>query len=74
VRREVSVASETISTRYALTAFALLWFATQIIKVFLAANLAPFGDEAFYWQESRALAWSYTDVPPATALLIRRRC
>ncbi|ODU32034.1 MAG: hypothetical protein BGP24_03165 [Lysobacterales bacterium 69-70] len=71
MRREVSVASETISTRYALTAFALLWFATQIIKVFLAANLAPFGDEAFYWQESRALAWSYTDVPPATALLIR---
>ena len=71
MRREVSVASETISTRYALTAFGLLWFATQIIKACIAATLAPFGDEAFYWQESRALAWSYTDVPPATALLIR---
>nr|WP_306673802.1 glycosyltransferase family 39 protein [Tahibacter caeni] len=33
--------------------------------------MAPFGDEAFYWQESRTPAWSYTDVPPATALLIR---
>jgi len=42
----------------------------SLVKLLLAAQLPLFGDEAFYWQESRALAWSYTDVPPLTALLI----
>jgi 4-amino-4-deoxy-L-arabinose transferase-like glycosyltransferase len=70
VHREVSVASAPRSTRHALTVFAVMWFALQAIKLCIATTLAPFGDEAFYWQESRALAWSYTDVPPATALLI----
>ena len=37
----------------------------------LAATLAPFGDEAWYWQESRHLAIGYSDLPPATAWLIR---
>ena len=37
----------------------------------LAATLQPFGDEAFYWQESRHLAWGYSDLPPLTAWLIR---
>ncbi len=41
-----------------------------ILKLWLAANLAPFVDEAFYWQESRRLAWSYSDVPALTAWLI----
>ncbi|MEO8010461.1 MAG: glycosyltransferase family 39 protein [Dokdonella sp.] len=41
-----------------------------LIKLWLAATLSPFGDEAFYWQESRHLAWSYSDVPPLTAWLI----
>lgn len=50
-----------------VTAFALLC----IIKLMLAATLSPFGDEAFYWQESRHLAWGYSDLPPLTAWLIR---
>lgn len=55
------------SSRQFLLALVLL----NLIKLLLAAQLPLFGDEAFYWQESRALAWSYTDVPPLTALLIR---
>ncbi|MEO8459088.1 MAG: glycosyltransferase family 39 protein [Dokdonella sp.] len=45
--------------------------AVTLVKIVLAATLQPFGDEAFYWQESRHLAWSYSDLPPLTALLIR---
>ncbi len=40
------------------------------IKLVLAAHLAPFGDEAWYWQESRHPAWGYSDLPPLTAWLI----
>jgi 4-amino-4-deoxy-L-arabinose transferase-like glycosyltransferase len=40
------------------------------VKLVLAAELQPFGDEAFYWQESRHLAWGYSDLPPLTAWLI----
>ena len=40
------------------------------VKIALAATLAPFGDEAWYWQESRHPAWGYSDLPPATAWLI----
>lgn len=40
-------------------------------KLWIAASLSPFVDEAFYWQESRRLAWSYSDVPGMTAWLIR---
>jgi 4-amino-4-deoxy-L-arabinose transferase-like glycosyltransferase len=53
------------------TAFWLAWGFSQIVRIALAANLAPFGDEAWYWQESRALDWSYSDLPLATAWLIR---
>jgi 4-amino-4-deoxy-L-arabinose transferase-like glycosyltransferase len=42
-----------------------------LLRVWLAARLAPFGDEAWYWQESRALDWSFSDLPLATAWLIR---
>lgn len=45
--------------------------AVTLVKIVLAATLQPFGDEAFYWQESRHLAWTYSDLPPLTALLIR---
>jgi 4-amino-4-deoxy-L-arabinose transferase-like glycosyltransferase len=71
VHREVSVASPARSKRHVLTVFVLIWFVVQTIKLCIATMLAPFGDEAFYWQESRTLAWSYTDVPPMTALMIR---
>ena len=40
-------------------------------KLALAATLAPFGDEAWYWQESRHLAAGYSDLPVLTAALIR---
>lgn len=43
----------------------------QLIKLVIALRLSPFGDEAFYWQESRQLAWGYSDLPPLTAYLIR---
>jgi len=42
-----------------------------VARLMLAATLAPFGDEAWYWQESRHLAIGYSDLPPATAWLIR---
>ncbi|SFS12527.1 4-amino-4-deoxy-L-arabinose transferase [Dyella sp. OK004] len=50
-----------------LIAFVLLLLGRLVI----AASLSPFGDEAFYWQESRHLAWGYSDLPPLTAWLIR---
>lgn len=53
------------------TAFWLVWAVVLIAKIWLAATLAPFGDEAWYWQESRALDWSYSDIPLASAWLIR---
>lgn len=41
-----------------------------VVKIVLAAHLAPFGDEAWYWQESRHPAWGYSDLPPLTAWMI----
>ncbi|MET0331952.1 MAG: glycosyltransferase family 39 protein [Dyella sp.] len=65
---ELSVAAATARWRAAfVTAFVLL----GVIKLIIAMRLSPFGDEAFYWQESRRLAWGYSDLPPLTACLIR---
>ncbi len=47
------------------------WLLTLGIHVALAMSLLPFGDEAWYWQESRSLNWSFSDIPAATACLIR---
>jgi 4-amino-4-deoxy-L-arabinose transferase-like glycosyltransferase len=52
-------------------AFVTTFLALFGVKLVLAAELQPFGDEAFYWQESRHLAWGYSDLPPLTAWLIR---
>ncbi|MFC4526485.1 glycosyltransferase family 39 protein [Dyella halodurans] len=52
-------------------AFVIGFLALFLIKLMLAVTLSPFGDEAFYWQESRHLAWGYSDLPPLTAWLIR---
>ncbi|HEX7815885.1 ArnT family glycosyltransferase [Dyella sp.] len=41
-----------------------------ILKLAVASHLSPFGDEAFYWLESRHPAWGYSDLPPMTAWLI----
>jgi len=53
------------------TLFVLAFVVLTALKVSIAATLAPFVDEAFYWQESRHPAWSYSDVPALTAWLIR---
>ena len=52
------------------TAFWIVWAVALLAKIILAHALAPFGDEAWYWQESRHLAAGYSDLPPATAWLI----
>ena len=51
--------------------FIALWVAVSLLKVAMAARLPLFVDEAFYWQESRHLAWAYSDLPGLTAWLIR---
>lgn len=63
--------SETASVARWRVAFWTVWAILLLVKVALAATLAPFGDEAWYWQESRALDWSFSDLPVATAALIR---
>lgn len=47
---------------------AMLAFA--LAKAWLAWRLPLFGDEAFYWLESRHLDWGYSDVPGLTPWLI----
>lgn len=54
------------STLVFTAVFALL----GLVKLWLALHLPAFGDEVFYWQESRALAPGYSDLPPLTAGLI----
>lgn len=51
-------------------AFLWLFGVTAITKVVLGWRLPLFVDEAFYWQESRQLAWTYSDLPGMTAWLI----
>lgn len=70
-----SVAAARVHVRVPLAAAWRTWFWTAfgvlaVVKLWLAAQLSPFVDEAFYWQESRHLAWSYGDVPGLTAWLI----
>ena len=57
--------------RRARIAFWLIWTVFLVIGFLLAARLPLFVDEAFYWQESRHLAWAYSDLPGLTAWLIR---
>ena len=51
--------------------FIASWLALSLVKVAVAARLPLFVDEAFYWQESRHLAWAYSDLPGLTAWMIR---
>lgn len=51
--------------------FIALWLAVFAIKLVVAARLPLFVDEAFYWQESRHLAWAYSDLPGLSAWLAR---
>lgn len=48
-----------------------MFLGLSLLKVLLVLTVQPFGDEAFYWEESRHLAWGYSDLPPLTAWLIR---
>lgn len=50
--------------------FLILFAVTFGLRIVIACTLSPFGDEAFYWQESLAPAWGYSDLPPLTAWLI----
>ncbi len=51
--------------------FIALWCALLLLKSAIAVRLPLFVDEAFYWQESRHLAWAYSDLPGLTAWMIR---
>lgn len=47
-----------------------LFLATLVVKVYVALHLDLFGDGAYYWVQAQHLAWSYSEVPYATALLV----
>ena len=49
--------------------FVGLWLVVCVTKLTLALQLPVFVDEAFYWQESRHLAWAYSDLPGLSAWL-----
>jgi 4-amino-4-deoxy-L-arabinose transferase-like glycosyltransferase len=51
-------------------AFWALWLAVFALKIVLAITLPLFGDEAWYWLESRHPDWAYSDLPGMTAWLI----
>ncbi|SKB49062.1 glycosyltransferase family 39 protein [Luteibacter sp. 22Crub2.1] len=76
--RELPVLAMSMRDRSSVAARARSWRGTFLVlfalallgKLFIACTLSPFGDEAFYWQESLAPAWGYSDLPPLTAWLI----
>lgn len=51
--------------------FVAAWAAVQLAKLWLAARLPLFVDEAFYAWEARHPAWAYSDLPGLTAWLAR---
>ncbi len=51
-------------------AFVALFVVLLLVKLAIAICLPLFGDEAFYWLESRHLAWGYSDLPGMTAWLM----
>jgi 4-amino-4-deoxy-L-arabinose transferase-like glycosyltransferase len=64
-----SIGQEATSARWR-AAFWVTFGLLGVAKLWIAATLSLFVDEAFYWQESRHLAWSYFDVPGLTAWMI----
>jgi 4-amino-4-deoxy-L-arabinose transferase-like glycosyltransferase len=66
----VEPSSLAVRTRRWRGVFLVLCVLALVCKVVIAATLSPFGDEAFYWQESLHPAWGYSDLPPLTAWLI----
>ncbi len=55
----------------ARTVFLALWIGVLLLKLWLAARLPLFVDEAFYWLEGQHPAWAYSDLPGLTAWLAR---
>ena len=56
-----------------LTITRIAWIvvvATTIVRLVVAARLPLSGDEAYYWEWSRRLAFGYVDHPPMVAWLI----
>lgn len=51
--------------------FWVVWALLLGLKLWLALTMPLFGDEAWYWLESRHLAFAYSDVPALTAWMIR---
>lgn len=51
--------------------FVTLWALLTAVKLWLAASLDLFGDEAFYAWEGQHPAWAYSDLPGGTAWLAR---
>lgn len=60
-----------MADRQARAKFLVGWGGVLLLKLWLAATLPLFGDEAFYWLEGQHLAWAYSDLPGATAALAR---
>jgi 4-amino-4-deoxy-L-arabinose transferase-like glycosyltransferase len=55
----------------ARTPFLAAWIGLLALKLWLAARLPLFGDEAFYWLEGQHPAWAYSDLPGLTAWMAR---
>lgn len=51
--------------------FLAAWIGVLALKLWLAARLPLFVDEAFYWLEGQHPAWAYSDLPGLTAWLAR---
>jgi 4-amino-4-deoxy-L-arabinose transferase-like glycosyltransferase len=58
-----------MSARYVTVAWAIVIGAT-LVRLVAAARLPLSGDEAYYWEWSRRLAFGYFDHPPMVAWLI----
>ncbi len=62
-----STAFRTAGGRGLFLAFLAVFITFATLSGMAISHISLFGDEAFYWLESRHLAWSYTDVPGWTA-------
>ncbi|MBS0212640.1 MAG: glycosyltransferase family 39 protein [Proteobacteria bacterium] len=51
--------------------FLALWALELAARIWLAATLPLFSDEAWYWLEGQHPAWAYSDLPGLTAWLAR---
>src|SRR5438270_2580583 len=64
------MALDSTTSRYTFAAIFLL-FLVAVIRIVIIHALPLTGDEAYYWQWSRHLAFGYHDHPPLIGWLIR---